>query len=724
MLASKFEPEKDFRPFFYSNSFDTSKTKLKRSQNYFEYLCSNRISVSIKRILNFIEGYSIHTHYGLFLTNGCLLISDLAQKLLKDEKTIKSHIEETILFFNENKLTISGKLSSKNQTVKKGIKQEYPIFNDLRLIKTSKGVALTYSLTATATQLLKTSVNKVHFFKLYAYHHDFVMNVEKYNFFEKDLSSFLFDIADVNSLLPNDLINKVFDLPPKQLKSLKLGDYKGFSETEVQLIERTKQKDISIELNSQQHYISMYSWVDVALNKTSESNFYYLCISKLINNAKSLYSQKKDMCSFEIKVSKVKELLQRTSKSYDNTAIKTYLKEVCSEITKKSDLMVDVAKTTKGRGENSSFKILVLKKGKVEIEDARQAVLSDVKVKKTDQYSIRYSTVIARKLTTSAFYALNKMGEIVQIDYVIFDDLIKNPKDTNANQNALVNSADSDAILGSSSEDMGKALPKQATLVKSRITAKTGGSTGDVYSAAHQNYFETSTIDKIKSNISSTFQLDENAENFIFKVKNFEQNAVDSDFTLIAQVISLHPSANTNFPKIISSGTSIKLNIDQILSVISNDKKAVLFIEIKYRDKVVFGLRNDAPSLYKMLWNGLLTGSDFSKIKSKQISSSDTPIEIHVMASRTALPTIHAVSSVEDIKIVSMFVELPDGSKMDVGSTAKLTGELTYMDVSISSVIAILRLIPTQLRKTSFVSILTNHGIHKIGLNALLSSIM
>lgn len=421
-LTSK--SEKDFRPSFYSNSFDSSLRKLNRTEFIFDFLCTKEAPLSVKKILNQIETYAVHTHHGLYSTKGCILISDLVFKVLKDEKTVKSYIKDTIKFFNENPIALSSKLNEINDDSPE-VFQEYPFFDTLEIVKTEHGLALSYSYSCAVSQLTKTELNKNHFLKLYAKKH----KINNFKEIEPLCSDFLYSILKVGNCVPHDLMNRVFSLPPQELLLLQKQQLTSFTDTEYQVLKDANTRYLKSSSNEgKRQFVSMPSWIDAVLTKNSESNLYYYCLSKLTKHIKNKATKNKQTCKFQIRVGNLRLLLQRVSKNYDNYAINKYLQEVAALLTQKTDLKIGVGHTAKGKGSLLSFQIIVVKKTKVEVEAARLGALSDVKVKKVDCYTIKYHQELQRKFKTNALFCLDENGAIQQIEYVLFDDLIKNPK--------------------------------------------------------------------------------------------------------------------------------------------------------------------------------------------------------------------------------------------------------------------------------------------------------
>jgi hypothetical protein len=412
MNISPTESSNDFRPYFFASSFDLSLTKLKRSPTYFNYLCEKKLDVNIKQVLNCIESYACHTHFGLFSTNGCILLSDLCLAFLKDEKTIKKYVENTIDFFNKNTIKISNK-KTKNTC-------EQPIFNDLRLIKTDSGFAITYSFSHAASQLIKLDLTTDHFFEMYCRKHNIIdNNFQNFNKIKKFISS----CFHVSSLIPSYIVNQIFEIEPANILNFSL----YFNEKESSLISKALEIDYTETSLNQNDYVSMQSWIDIALSKSSESNLYYFCLDKFVKNLKNKFSKNKNMCNFEIRVSKVKKILKRTSDNYDNTSIKTYLSKVCVSLNENTDLNVAFKVKSKTKGDNLTFQFIVVKKADALISAARQKLLSEEKVKNHDNLYFSYQDKKSRNLTTNAFYSIEN-DKLKIVDNVLFDDLIKNPK--------------------------------------------------------------------------------------------------------------------------------------------------------------------------------------------------------------------------------------------------------------------------------------------------------
>lgn len=415
---------------FFYNSFDHSKFTLRRSDDLFNFLCLKEVPLPVRKIYNIVETNTFHTQHGLYSTDGCILISELSAKLLKDEKTIKSYINEAINFFDTHKIAIVSKKIVNEKGVFKSLKQDQPIFDRLELVKTEKGMALAYSFSCPITQHIRSELTKDHFFKLYCLKHEIVVN-KATKALEAELSDFLFSILKRDNCVPHDLINRVFSLTPDNLKLLKKQKLNTFSEDEYKLLKDANARYIATKggEESPRLFVAVNSWVDAILSKNSESNVYYHCISKFTNQLRSKCSNNKKTCQFQINVVKLRKLLQRTSSNYDNYAITKYLHEVAALLTEKTDIKVGVGiKDKKARGSDLCFQFFIVRKNKEEIEQARLKAASDVKVKKVDCFSIKYQEEIKRQFKTNAFYCLDKNNNIQQIRYVIFNDLIANPQ--------------------------------------------------------------------------------------------------------------------------------------------------------------------------------------------------------------------------------------------------------------------------------------------------------
>lgn len=594
--------KRDFRPSFYYNSFDFSLTKLNRTENLFEFLCSKAAPLSVKQLFNFIEVDANHTHFGLYSTNGCILISDISLKLLKDEKTVKSYIKDAVSFFEKNKFCFSSK-TNETDTKSKVIKQEYPVFDRLKLVKTEYGLGLSYSFSCAVTQQLKTELNKHHFFKLYALKHK-ITNIKQ---LETQCSDFLYSILKIDHCVPHELMNRVFCLPPNELLLLKNKKLQCFTDAEYQILQAANFRYLKVGcVESKHQFVSMASWVDAVLTKNSESNLYYYSVGKLTKHIKNKFTKNKKSCKFQIRVCKVRQILQRTSKNYDNYAINKYLQEVASILTEKTDLKIGVGLATKGKGSLLSFQLMVVKKTKEEIEVSRLNASSAIKVKKVDCFTIKYHEEVQRKFKTTAFFHLDENDSIHQIEYVLFDDLIKNPKITAQPLPQSESSAktasfapkttlnESVGIFGAiDSNNANNDQPSENKEIKAQILK--------LKSLSYKQPF----FDQDNDSVCIPLDVINDIENASFRVSIFDAQ---------------HKEQKLNKEHLIEmQGSNIFIKRAMFTHVFkAAEKKSTLSINVYYKNNAVKSYRFDSTYIVRLLSNSL--GYDYSSLLDRDIS--------------------------------------------------------------------------------------------------------
>lgn len=525
-------------PSFYPNSFDRTKSTIKKSDILQHFLITKEPSSHVKALFNILAQDAAHTHYGLFASNGCILISDLADMLLKDEKTIKNHIKEMKSFFDQNEIRITPSFKNHSSEIKTA-SCEHKIFDDIRIVKTERGVALSYRFSSVGSQLVKTELEAKHFFKLYCVKHG-LTSAQSEELKSKGLEVYLYSLLHVYSLMPNFLVHKIFNLSPDDL--LKLSKNKttsvGFTDSELREIHTAASIFNGLEgCDLKKDSIFMESWIDIALSKDSQSNFYYHVFAKLINNLRSKYGNRKAKHhTFEMRISTVRMLLKRLSKNYDNTAVKSYLRETVEAINEKTDLIVAVKEKPNTQGSNLTFSVLVAKKPAEQIEIARNRLKNEKKTKVLDYVTVQYEYVRTRNLVSKNFFHLDQNDNLAVVNYVLFDDLIANPlKPLDDTQNAS-KPASNAPVSANAGESVGRHQKSENTATEQANSAPLI----PVDEIAIRQQFNSFKFDKVFNTLKDAYQLQfalpkyvkraDLAFKFSIKDRKLRDIAIDSQF--------------------------------------------------------------------------------------------------------------------------------------------------------------------------------------------------